>query len=593
MMYLLEFLAKAFVGEKRSLALTLLHDPLGCDPTTLRNWIDENTCATFLLIQRQCKRDLCRRKSNLPGLEASGMSIGVTHVMPSGDECVNEHLTRQLISQLHGQIREDLWRKGECFDDLPVKARVSLTLLYAVSELLFWLLFGVLREANGRYLLTDDVRILEGCRLYFLGHQLAMESHFADAVDQAHLLEIAKRDKTSISVMLRNCPAILKTFTDKSLDKCFSCHPDYVHMLQTSDRSRFEVLHRRAQLICYLFLCSQEELAQAVERDRDIVANPTFITSLTIESLIGAGFQREDIELLIFLSGKADPGEKLLQPTDDGRLEVGNLGLKYALVAYSKEFFRSNVAFGTWFEKGYIKNYLRDRIAESRYATLEGFKSASDETIKYDVDALLLDRKFCRLYFIQIKHRRGTALPYLRDELREFRARHPFGKAVKQLRGVRDNLDSEKLLDRIKSSFRRDGLSPRLVTTDWLRNHCGFLIVHSVENFDFGVKDGIAMYEWNTFRNLLKGEMIQYVGRVSHPVCTDIGGPPLDDPRRVADAIISWLDSQSRSADQPSFSEKLRIKESVHYNILSTRVLRIFGRWGIIRPFLKLKFPVI
>ena len=64
-------------------------------------------------------------------------------------------------------------------------------------------------------------------------------------------------------------------------------------------------------------------------------------------------------------------------------------------------------------------------------------------------------------------------------------------------------------VDRIKNSFHREGLSPKLVTPEWLRNNSGFIIVHSVENFDFGMKDGIAMYEWNTFRNLLKGEMIK------------------------------------------------------------------------------------
>ena len=42
------------------------------------------------------------------------------------------------------------------------------------------------------------------------------------------------------------------------------------------------MLHKRAELICYLFLCSQEELAQAVEKDSHIVANATFTTSLTI-----------------------------------------------------------------------------------------------------------------------------------------------------------------------------------------------------------------------------------------------------------------------------------------------------------------------
>ena len=69
-------------------------------PTALRSLIDRNTYAAFLLIQRQCKRDLRHRKSKLLCLEAGGMSIGITGVMPNGEEFLSEYLTRQLINQL-------------------------------------------------------------------------------------------------------------------------------------------------------------------------------------------------------------------------------------------------------------------------------------------------------------------------------------------------------------------------------------------------------------------------------------------------------------------------------------------------------------
>ena len=85
------------------------------------------------------------------------------------------------------------------------------------------------------------------------------------------------------------------------------------------------MLHKRAELICYLFLCSQEELAQAVEKDSQIVANATFTTSLsTIVLLIEAGFQREDIDLLILRSRESSILEKSdHKQLNDGRLAVG------------------------------------------------------------------------------------------------------------------------------------------------------------------------------------------------------------------------------------------------------------------------------
>lgn len=101
------------------------------------------------------------------------------------------------------------------------------------------------------------------------------------------------------------------------------------------------------------------------------------------------------------------------------------------------------------------------------------------------------------------------------------------------------------------------------------------------------------MYEWNTFRTLLKQEMIRQIGGVSRPVRMDLGGPPLDDPAKVAEALIGWLDSQPRPSGQLSFAEKLRMKEGFYYDILSTRVLEILGRWKFPRPFLHLRFPLV
>lgn len=166
-------------------------------------------------------------------------------------------------------------------------------------------------------------------------------------------------------------------------------------------------------------------------------------------------------------------------------------------------------------------------------------------------------------------------------------------KAVEQLKGVKENLESEKLIDRIKNSFRLGDLNARLIDPRYLQTHSGFIIIHTIENFDFGVKDGMAMYEWNTFRNLLKEEMVRHVGRVHHSVRTDLGGSQLDDPRQVADALIRWNDAQPYPVGQPSLSEKLQMKERLYYDILSTRVVEILGRWEFLRPFLKMKFPLI
>lgn len=591
-MYLLDFLSKEMLGEKRNLALKLLYDPLSCSRTEMQRWIHGDLCKLFSIVQRQCARDLHQQRLKLVRLKMGAMRISTTGTSSDGTEFANDELAGHIASQLCDRIREDFWRLGKRFDDLPIEARTSLALLYAMAELVFWLLFEVVREVDGHFRLTNNRETLGGCRLYLLGHQMARESLVADAVEQAYLLRHAKETGGSIENLLRNDPMALEALVDKTLDKCFGCHPHFVDLVQPKNREKFMVFRRRSQLVCYLFLHSQEELARSTEHaSRDFLAT-SFATNITIEKLMTLGFLREDIEFLLECSSFAKPGEKILQHHTNNRLSVGNLNLKYALVTCSKAFFDSNAAYGEWFEEGYVANYLKTRIDCSRYAALEGL-SSDEETVKYDVDAMIFDRKFRRLYFLQIKYRDKTTLPYLRDELREFSIGKPLNKAVDQLKGIRADFGSKKLTSKIKDRFQKGGLSAKLIDSDFLRNHSGLIILHTIENFDFGIKDDVAMYEWNTFRSFLKQEIVRRVDSVCHSVRMDLGGVPLDDPIKVAEALIGWLDSQPRPAEQPSLAEKLRMKEGFHYNIISTRVCEVLGRWQFWRPFLYLKFPLI
>jgi hypothetical protein len=120
---------------------------------------------------------------------------------------------------------------------------------------------------------------------------------------------------------------------DRTLDKCFGCHPQYVDFMQEKNKKQFDIFRGRSRLICYLFLHSQEELAHMIEHSgRDFLAT-AFATNMTIEKLTSLGFVKKDIESLLHCSDNAAPGEKLLQQQEDNYLVVGNLNLKYALVA--------------------------------------------------------------------------------------------------------------------------------------------------------------------------------------------------------------------------------------------------------------------
>jgi hypothetical protein len=523
-------------------------------------------------------------------VQMGAMRVCVTTQAPDGSEVTADAVSQHVVGQLCGQLREDMSTK---FDRLPLQARTSLVVLYMFAQLVFWLLLEIIERVDGRFVLTTNAERLDACRLYFFGHELARQSRIADALAQINIIKRAASDYGSLEKMSRRDWTLIDSFIDETLEKYFGCHPHFLASMQGPNEQKFGEFRRRSALICYLFLRSQEELVNAGQSVQSDLWATFLPTKVTVEELLRVGFSNDEIQDAISASEAALQGEQLVRCQGDGTLSVGDLNLKYALVAYSNKFFEGNAAYGNWFEKDYIRNYLKKRLAGSRYAILQGFKSGSDEEIKYDVDVTIFDCQFNRLYFVQIKHRGKTLLPYLRDELKEFSEGQAVIKAVAQLKPLKENASSRKLRDQIKTVLRNGGFSVQHIDVESLCRQSGLIVVHSIENFDFSMKDGVAMYEWNTFRNLLRETVVRCTANDRCEVRVDLGGLRLDEPAQVAAAYTRWHDGQHRPQGQPSLSEILNSKEHMRCEVVSTRHWQIFGRWKLVRPYLYLQFPVV
>jgi hypothetical protein len=591
--YLLDYLSKEMQGEKRALALQLFGDPLACDPILMRRWIARDLCEFFSIVQSQCQKDLQRARGRLISFKMGGIAIRMNAVVADGGEFALDWLARVYANQICARVREDLSRNGATLDALSAGARNGLLLLYALAEVFSWVLLGVVRYREGRFVLAEDAGVAKALQLYLFGHQMASDSHLADALSHAMVLKTAADSGASLAFLFRENHPLIELLVHNAMDKFFCCHPHYDKALQRVGTTMASQLRQRCRLICYLYLRASEPVRWEMEREDYDPWTTSVTTGITNDELREAGFSEGEVSALLEMSSCHSPDERLLEKLSGGAYSVGAMNLKYALVAYSADFFDSNAAYGDWFQDDYVRTYLKTRVRSNRYAVLNGFKSSNADPLKYDVDAMIFDRRFERLYFLQIKHRSRTVLPFLRDELKEFSMGKSFTTAVRQLKAVQDSFASARLVDKVKSSMSAEGFNARRIDAAYLQRHSGCLIIHSVENFDFAVKDGIAMYEWNTFRNLLSGAVLRSVDNVVHPVSMDLGGAPLDDPFKVAEAYMCWEEAQSRPAGQFSCRQRLDFKQRVYCELLSTRYIEVLGRWRLYRPFLRLEFPAI
>lgn len=286
----------------------------------------------------------------------------------------------------------------------------------------------------------------------------------------------------------------------KFIDKFFSIHPDYIRNYQRIEAMRKLIEHM--QLLVFLWSYA---LMKAYEEKRNNVGIHD-TTPINKYEIIKAGFTESEINSLLD-NDSVLTSERIIEKVKDTDIyHIRYLDIKYAAQIYSKKLLFP-ILTNKWFEQGYLINYLKEVLPSNRFIIGNTIESKRNSNIgSYDVDVVIYDNTTEFFYFCQIKHRESSMLIGLRGELLEYEKNTRFvQKGISQLKNLRSNINQPQIKAQLITAFQGTKIGSKFINnTDFTKNS-RFLLIHNVENFDFCTKEGISMYEWNTFRNLLQG----------------------------------------------------------------------------------------
>lgn len=195
------------------------------------------------------------------------------------------------------------------------------------------------------------------------------------------------------------------------------------------------------------------------------------------------------------------PSDQGIYRSASGALSLGTAGLSHALHCCKSAAMSASQAreVGDEFERK-IAAYVRDAVPDTDYLVRRGFKSgANGAGKKYDCDLVLYEVGRRQLFFIQAKWKRDGRTASLNDELHDWGANNwPLTKGVNQLRALRERLGEESVLHQIHHALGDIRLSAQEIQAN-----AHFIVLHTLPYFNAYQIDGVAVYEWNVFRNLL------------------------------------------------------------------------------------------
>ncbi len=538
-MNLLEYVQLNLDPTKRDLFIKLLNKPWNIDAEALSGHVPAEFARQFdrarsdvlvrLDAQRRSRRPLVYRR-------LSAMAVGVLVVGPDGRNQQASGNDAEWVDHTWAQIVEDLEECGYQSRHFGHTDRAAFLLLYALAQACVFLLGGVHIPSAGHAssLATQrNPQALDAHRLYWFAHYLSSQSLMADCKLVTQHLKNLSTDGVALSVMFQAESRALQTINDYFIDKYLSLHADYVELMRETDRPAIAAMKRRSSLIVYLHLWT---LRQQLEKKQSTVKfRHDRILPLVVDrsELRLAGFEDGEVSALVEECNARSIGDRLLEATEQGQLHIGDVSLKYALQLYCRAALKSMGDRGMWFEKDYVANYIRERVSADRYSVYPG---VNDEEQKYDADVIIVDKRSRALMFCQVKHRSTTLHPHLRDETKEYFNNEDIQHGLYQIKRLRELIATNGVLTRVRQSLRNKRL-----TAEDLSSRAHFMLIHTIESLDFCTSEGVAMYEWNTLRNLLKGSagFISNSGEERKSAELELD---LSNPVQTMERLWEWFD---------------------------------------------------
>lgn len=490
--------------DARNTVFALLHSPWECSQEAILQHVPAPLNTVILLLKRSVQRHVFGKRARLSVRAViDGFWLNASVYDADGSAVDLPSNTVVARDAYVGVAKEDLAKANKvsatgrfAWDQLSDQAKGAVLALYATCDLAVHVMAGMFTRFDDdhsiRYVVDSRWHLAKRIRWFSL--YWAQQSTSADAhtAQQIWALLPLVRDPVRYT-------ELFEAWVDSLLDKYLCLHRKYIpQLLRTKNGSAVNTLRSRAELICFVWLQSlangRENLLKAI-----LAGQPIGVVSYG--RLEEAGFNASEVDELLAESMAEGPGDQFVTPGDaPGTLNIQNMLLKYAFQKYVRpKLLLIGSPLGKWFEKEYVQRYLQERLDHSRFLVWTGI---NDEDAKYDADVIIYDKASDIFYFCQIKHRSEVLQPYLRDELDEFSRNKQIRHGCEQLIELRSRIDTPDVRSKLVSRAGK-----KLVDKALLSERSRFLLIHTVENLDMCTNDGISMYEWNTFRNLLQGRM--------------------------------------------------------------------------------------
>lgn len=240
------------------------------------------------------------------------------------------------------------------------------------------------------------------------------------------------------------------------------------------------------------------------------------------------------------------------------RVEAASKGLRSYYLGLEQEFNesdqRESLVGGLFFEKLHIRDRIeRGEDYRSRYQIIEGFdryKILDDvenkEDVNVDVEFIIHDTDQDHFYFVQAKHALLGEKAFFDSVIEAIQKKIGFG--INQLKGAKDLLH-RGLLIRTLADRGLHNITPA---------KCSFVLLHNIAQFDYqSTRDGIALYSWASFRNLLK-DAEWGMGMSDGPLEIVRLPSPLiiDHPLRVINRLLAEHPSFTHAPYEPWINER-------------------------------------
>jgi len=335
-----------------------------------------------------------------------------------------------------------------------------------------------------------------------------------------------------------------------------------------------------------------EPAGRALQSTQEVIHAVAFIAVATVAeirgqplSLLGSKLKRlgldpKAVERLLYRQAHALATDRFAYRRGNDltiRVDSASKGLRNYYLGLEEEFneraLRESLVGGEFFEKRHIRqrieqgdDYLpRYRIVDGfdRYQVLDDVENKKD--IDLDIEFIIHDTQQDHFYFVQAKHALLGEKAFFDSVIKAVQTRIGFG--INQLRGAKALLN-QGLLTRTLAARELNDVTPA---------KCSFVLLHNIAQFDYqSTGDGIALYEWASFRNLLKDA--EWAMGSSHGDRKLVRLPsPLvvDDPLNVIDRLLAEHPYFAEASKEPWINERASTTYSIQGKTVRVRGLGI------------------